>query len=205
MPTSSPAPAAAACGSAARAQIRDAVPVLFDPSLDVALLYVDGLQAVPLSFAAHDPERGAIGATLGYPGGGPLDDPAGRGGRPLPGDRARHLRPGAGPPRDPRAARRDRARRQRRPARPRGRDGRRHRLRRGADQPGRRLRPVRRPRSRRPSGPAIGRRTAVATGACLHRCRGRDPARHATPGSGSSGSASWAGRWPAASSAPGSR
>ena len=50
-------------------QIRDAVPVLFDPSLDVALLYVDGLQAVPLSFAAHDPERGAIGATLGYPGG----------------------------------------------------------------------------------------------------------------------------------------
>jgi len=53
-------------------QIRDAVPVLFDPSLDVALLYVDGLQAVPLSFATHDPERGAIGATLGYPGGGSL-------------------------------------------------------------------------------------------------------------------------------------
>ena len=53
-------------------QIRDAVPVLFDPSLDVALLYVDGLQAVPLTFAAHDPERGAIGATLGYPGGGSL-------------------------------------------------------------------------------------------------------------------------------------
>jgi S1-C subfamily serine protease len=53
-------------------QLRDAVPVLFDPSLDVALLYVDGLQAVPLTFAAHDPERGAIGATLGYPGGGSL-------------------------------------------------------------------------------------------------------------------------------------
>ena len=53
-------------------QIRDAVPVLFDPNLDVALLYVDGLQAVPLSFSAHDPERGAIGATLGYPGGGSL-------------------------------------------------------------------------------------------------------------------------------------
>jgi S1-C subfamily serine protease len=52
--------------------IRDAVPVLFDPSLDVALLYVDGLQAVPLTFATHDPERGAIGATLGYPGGGSL-------------------------------------------------------------------------------------------------------------------------------------
>ena len=72
MPTWSPGPAAAACGSAARGQIRDAVPVLFDPSLDVALLYVDGLQAVPLTFAAHDPERGAIGATLGYPGGGSL-------------------------------------------------------------------------------------------------------------------------------------
>jgi S1-C subfamily serine protease len=53
-------------------QVRDAVPVLFDPSFDVALLYVDGLQAVPLTFAANDPERGAIGATLGYPGGGSL-------------------------------------------------------------------------------------------------------------------------------------
>ena len=53
-------------------QVRDAIPVLFDPALDVALLYVDGLQAVPLAFAASDPQRGAVGATLGYPGGGAL-------------------------------------------------------------------------------------------------------------------------------------
>jgi len=53
-------------------QLRDGVPVLFDPSLDVALLYVDGLRAIPLSFASRDPERGAVGATLGYPGGGRL-------------------------------------------------------------------------------------------------------------------------------------
>ena len=53
MPTSSPAPGAAACGSPSGGQIRDAVPVLFDPGLDVALLYVDGLQAVPLTFATH--------------------------------------------------------------------------------------------------------------------------------------------------------
>ena len=50
----------------------DAVPVVFDPELDVALLHVVGLQARPLAFARHDPERGALGATLGYPGGGAL-------------------------------------------------------------------------------------------------------------------------------------
>jgi len=53
-------------------QILDAVPVLFDPNLDVALLYVDRLRAVPLTFSPRDPERGALGATLGYPGGGGL-------------------------------------------------------------------------------------------------------------------------------------
>jgi S1-C subfamily serine protease len=53
-------------------QAADAVAVLFDSELDVALLYADGLRAVPLTFAAKDPERGAIGATLGYPGGGAL-------------------------------------------------------------------------------------------------------------------------------------
>jgi len=53
-------------------QTLDAVPVLFDPNLDVALLRVVGLRAIPLTFAAQDPARGALGATLGYPGGGPL-------------------------------------------------------------------------------------------------------------------------------------
>ena len=53
-------------------QAFDAIPVLFDPDLDVALLRVVGLRAVPLAFTAKDPGRGALGATLGYPGGGPL-------------------------------------------------------------------------------------------------------------------------------------
>ena len=52
--------------------VRDAVTVLIDPQLDVALLHVNGLLALPLHFATTDPGRGAIGATLGYPGGGAL-------------------------------------------------------------------------------------------------------------------------------------
>ena len=56
----------------ARGQVLDAVPVLFDPDLDVALLRVDGLRVTALRFAAQDPSRGAVGATLGYPGGGRL-------------------------------------------------------------------------------------------------------------------------------------
>ncbi len=50
----------------------DAVPVLFDPSLDVAVLYAPELGAPALRFATVDPERGAEGAALGYAGGGPL-------------------------------------------------------------------------------------------------------------------------------------
>ena len=50
----------------------DARVVLFDPQLDVALLWVPGLPAPALRFATSDPPRGAIGATLGYPGGGAL-------------------------------------------------------------------------------------------------------------------------------------
>jgi S1-C subfamily serine protease len=50
----------------------DARVVLIDPDLDVALLFVPELQTVPLRFASADPERGAVGAALGYPGGGPL-------------------------------------------------------------------------------------------------------------------------------------
>jgi S1-C subfamily serine protease len=46
--------------------------VLFDPSLDVALLRAADLDADPLRFASRDPDRGAVGAALGYPGGGSL-------------------------------------------------------------------------------------------------------------------------------------
>lgn len=53
-------------------KVLDAVPVRFDPTLDVALLRVGGLRAAALTFASRDPDRGALGATLGYPGGGAL-------------------------------------------------------------------------------------------------------------------------------------
>jgi S1-C subfamily serine protease len=53
-------------------RLLDAVPILFDPKLDVALLHVPGLAVHPLQFASTDPARGAVGATLGYPNGGPL-------------------------------------------------------------------------------------------------------------------------------------
>ena len=49
----------------------DAVPVFDDPELDIALLWVDGLGANALRLASRDPERGAVGATIGYPHGGP--------------------------------------------------------------------------------------------------------------------------------------
>jgi S1-C subfamily serine protease len=47
-----------------------ATPVLVDLELDVALLHAPGVKAAPLRFATPDPERGAVGATVGYPGGG---------------------------------------------------------------------------------------------------------------------------------------
>jgi S1-C subfamily serine protease len=46
--------------------------VLFDPSLDVALLRAPDLSALPLRFATRNPDRGTVGAALGYPGGGSL-------------------------------------------------------------------------------------------------------------------------------------
>jgi S1-C subfamily serine protease len=58
--------------TAAGGRVLDAVPVLFDPALDVALLHVGALTALPLGWAHADPDRGALGATLGYPGGGGL-------------------------------------------------------------------------------------------------------------------------------------
>ncbi|MEP6638842.1 MAG: MarP family serine protease [Chloroflexota bacterium] len=53
-------------------RILEATPVLFDPDLDVALLRVTSPLPAPLRFAPLDPDRGAVGATLGYPGGGQL-------------------------------------------------------------------------------------------------------------------------------------
>lgn len=50
----------------------DARVVFIDPSLDVAVLHVPRLDAPALRFAINDPERGALGAALGYPGGGEL-------------------------------------------------------------------------------------------------------------------------------------
>lgn len=48
----------------------DAEVVLFDPALDVALLWVPRLPAPALRFAVRNPERGEAGAALGFPGGG---------------------------------------------------------------------------------------------------------------------------------------
>jgi S1-C subfamily serine protease len=53
--------------------LHDAVPVLFDPELDIALLHVPDLTAPPLDLAETDPIRGATGATFGFPGGLGLD------------------------------------------------------------------------------------------------------------------------------------
>jgi S1-C subfamily serine protease len=50
----------------------DATAVLFDPNLDVAVLYVPKLPGRALRFASRDPVRGDSGAALGYAGGGPL-------------------------------------------------------------------------------------------------------------------------------------
>lgn len=48
----------------------DAAVVLFDPDLDVALLWVPRLPAPPLLLAATEPQRGDTGAAIGFPGGG---------------------------------------------------------------------------------------------------------------------------------------
>jgi S1-C subfamily serine protease len=50
----------------------DAVPVLFDPAFDLAVLRAPRLEAPAMRFAARDPGRGTKGAALGYPDGGPL-------------------------------------------------------------------------------------------------------------------------------------
>jgi S1-C subfamily serine protease len=48
----------------------DAMPVLVDLSLDIAVLHVSGLNAPALHLSGNDPIRGDLGATFGYPGGG---------------------------------------------------------------------------------------------------------------------------------------
>lgn len=49
-------------GRAAKATV-----VLFDPALDVAVLWVAGLPTAPLEFASQDPASGVQGAALGHP------------------------------------------------------------------------------------------------------------------------------------------
>lgn len=50
----------------------DAVPVLVDLDLDVALLWADGVDVPVLEFTSSEPERGDLGATIGYPRAGNL-------------------------------------------------------------------------------------------------------------------------------------
>ena len=49
-----------------------AVTVLFDPRLDIAVLYVEDLSEPVLSLDPAEEDRGTDGAVLGYPAGGPL-------------------------------------------------------------------------------------------------------------------------------------
>jgi S1-C subfamily serine protease len=49
-----------------------AIPVLFDPKMDIAVLYVGDTPGTVLSLDRKDAKRGAGGAVLGYPGGGPF-------------------------------------------------------------------------------------------------------------------------------------
>jgi S1-C subfamily serine protease len=49
-----------------------AVPVLFDPRVDVAILYVSASTPSALSFAGAALPRGTGGVVMGYPGGGPF-------------------------------------------------------------------------------------------------------------------------------------
>ena len=57
--------------SAGRADLA-ATPVLFDPRVDVAVLRVQGPLGPALRLSGEDQRRGAKGAVLGYPAGGPL-------------------------------------------------------------------------------------------------------------------------------------
>jgi S1-C subfamily serine protease len=54
------------------ASFQDATVVLFDPDLDIALLYAPDLDAPALAFHDGDPDAGDVGAAIGFPNGGPL-------------------------------------------------------------------------------------------------------------------------------------
>jgi S1-C subfamily serine protease len=56
----------------------DAVAVAFDPTNDVAVLRVDGIDSVPALPFAEDPSSGREGAILGFPENGPYDVRAAR-------------------------------------------------------------------------------------------------------------------------------
>lgn len=49
-----------------------AIPVVFDPRLDIAVLRIGANPAPPLALVDEDEPRGSSGAVLGYPGGGSL-------------------------------------------------------------------------------------------------------------------------------------
>ncbi len=53
-------------------ETQHATTVLFDPDLDLAVLFVRDLTGVVIDLTEQDAERGDAGAVLGYPGGGPL-------------------------------------------------------------------------------------------------------------------------------------
>lgn len=53
-------------------RLSDATTVLFDDELDIALLHVPRLGATPLRFATSEPPRGTLAAAIGFPGGGAL-------------------------------------------------------------------------------------------------------------------------------------
>ena len=142
----------------------DASAVLFDPTLDIAVLHVPGLDAPALRFATARPrtrrDRRGAGLRGRRLARGRCRPRRGR----VRGHRPRHLRQGPGPARDRRAARGDRAGRLGRPAGPRGRHHRRPRVRRVPDRP--EVGYALDARSRRdPRSPAIGR-----TGASTWRC-----------------------------------
>jgi S1-C subfamily serine protease len=52
--------------------VRDATVVAYDSAADLALLYVPGASAPPLTLSTQAPVRGTAAAALGFPGGGPL-------------------------------------------------------------------------------------------------------------------------------------
>jgi S1-C subfamily serine protease len=61
----------------------DTTTVLFDPNLDMAVLYVADNPGPPLPLDPDQVDRGTQGAVIGYPGGGPRQDMAGAVRRPL--------------------------------------------------------------------------------------------------------------------------